>query len=207
MKFKQYKMIKGEFIMKVQNFIDDFKSNKVVNSQIKPNAVGEYIKKTLEVKDYVSFAEKRELCAQVLNACNTKNDSGLIKVDSVSRYIIFTLSIISKYTNLEFSSGEDEIDSLDEYDMLCQANLLNPILDVIGAEYTTCNNMLNMMMEDIMTNNNTIENVVGAVLGKLGDSIDDFITVISDKVESMNLDLSQIDIDKYKGLIDQFTQK
>ena len=193
--------------MKVQNFIDDFKSSKVVNSQIKPNAVGEYIKKTLEVKDYVPFAEKRELCAQVLNACNTKDDSGLIKVDSVSRYIIFTLSIISKYTNLEFSSGEDEIDSLDEYDMLCQADLLNPILDVIGAEYTTCNNMLNMMMEDIMTNNNTIENVIGAVLGKLGDSIDDFITVISDKVESMNLDLSQIDIDKYKGLIDQFTQK
>ena len=193
--------------MKVQNFIDDFKSSKVVNSQIKPNAVGEYIKKTLEVKDYVPFAEKRELCAQVLNACNTKDDSGLIKVDSVSRYIIFTLSIISKYTNLEFSSGEDEIDSLDEYDMLCQANLLNPILDVIGAEYTTCNNKLNMMMEDIMTNNNTIENVVGAVLGKLGDSIDDFITVISDKVESMNLDLNQIDIDKYKGLIDQFTQK
>ena len=193
--------------MKVQNFIDDFKSSKVVNSQIKPNAVGEYIKKTLEVKDYVPFAEKRELCAQVLNACNTKNDSGLIRVDSVSRYIIFTLSIISKYTNLEFSSGEDEIDSLDEYDMLCRANLLNPILDVIGAEYTTCNNMLNMMMEDIMTNNNTIENVIGAVLGKLGDSIDDFITVISDKVESMNLDLNQIDIDKYKGLIEQFTQK
>ena len=193
--------------MKVQNFIDDFKSNKVVNSQIKPNAVGEYIKKTLEVKDYVPLVEKRELCAQVLNACNTKDDSGLIKLESVSRYIIFTLSIISKYTKLEFSSGEDEIDSLDEYDMLCQADLLNPILDVIGAEYTTCNNMLNMMMEDIMTNNNTIENVVGAVLGKLGDSIDDFITVISDKVESMNLDLNQIDIDKYKGLIEQFTQK
>ena len=193
--------------MKVQNFIDDFKSSKVVNSQIKPNAVGEYIKKTLEVKDYVPFAEKRELCVQVLNACNTKDDSGLIKVDSVSRYIIFTLSIISKYTNLEFSSGEDEIDSLDEYDMLCQADLLNPILDVIGAEYTTCNNMLNMMMDDIVSNNNTIENVISTVLSKLGDSVDGFIDVISDKVESMNLDLSQIDIDKYKGLIEQFAQK
>ena len=190
--------------MKVQNFIDDFKSSKVVNSQIKPNAVGEYIKKTLEVKDYVPFAEKRELCVQVLNACNTKDDSGLIKVDSVSRYIIFTLSIISKYTNLEFSSGEDEIDSLDEYDMLCQAVLLNPILDVIGAEYTTCTNMLNMMMDDIVSNNNTIENVISTVLSKLGDSVDGFIDVISDKVESMNLDLSQIDIDKYKGLIEQF---
>ena len=34
-----------------------------------------------------------------------------------------------------------------------------------------------------------------------------FISVIADKVESLDLDLNQIDIDKYKGLIDQFTQK
>ena len=192
--------------MKISEFIDNFKEKKIMNTKVAPDAVSEYIKKELEVKDYMPFIEKRELCERVLNACNVKDENGLIKVDGVSRYIIFTLSVISKYTNLEFSSGE-EFDSLDEYDMLCQANLLNPILDVIGAEYTTCNNMLNMMMEDIMTNNNTIENVIGAVLGRLGDSIDDFITVISDKVESMNLDLSQIDIDKYKGVIEQFTQK
>lgn len=192
--------------MKVQNFIDDFKSKKITNTKIAPDAVSEYLKKELEVKNYMSFIEKRELCERVLNACNVKDENGLIKVDSVSRYIIFTLSVISKYTNLEFSSGE-EFDSLDEYDMLCQANLLNPILDVIGAEYTTCNNMLNMMMDDIVSNNNTVENVVGTILSRIGDSIDEFISVIADKVESMNLDLSQIDIDKYKGLIDQFTQK
>lgn len=193
--------------MKVNEFIKGFNENKVMNTKVNPNAVSEYIKKELEVKDYVPFVEKRELCAQVLNACNTKDNNGLIKVDSVSRYIIFTLSIISKYTNLEFSSGEDEVDSLDEYDMLCQNNLLNPILDIIGAEYTTCNNMLNMMMDDIVSNNNTIENVVGTVLSKLGDSVDGFIDVLSDKVESMNLDFNQIDIEKYKGLIEQFAQK
>ena len=153
------------------------------------------------------FAEKRELCANVLNACNIKEDNGLVKIDSVSRYIIFTISIISKYTNLEFSSGEDEIDSLDEYDMLCQANLLNPILDVIGAEYATCNNILNMMMDDIIANNNTVENVVGTILEELNGSVDYFITVLANKVESMELDLNQIDINKYKGLFNLFTQK
>ena len=153
------------------------------------------------------FADKRELCANVLNACNTKNDSGFVKVDSVSRYIVFTISIISKYTNLEFSSGEDDIDSLDEYDMLCQNGLLNPILEVIGEEYATCNNMLNMMMDDVIANNNTVEAMLGNALSKITDSIDGLIDVFADKVDEMNLDFSQIDIDKYKGLLDLLPQK
>ena len=194
--------------MTIKEFIDGFVSKKIINTAINLNAVSDYIRKELEVKDYIPFAEKRELCEKVLNACNTRDDSGLVKVDSVSRYIVFTLSIISKYTNLKFSSGEDaEFDSLDEYDMLCQANLLNPILDVIGAEYATCNNILNMMMADIEANNNTVEAVLGHTLGRITNSIDNLIDVFAEKVEEMDLDLSQIDIDKYKGLIDLLPQK
>lgn len=192
--------------MKISEFVNNFIDKKVMNTAINQNAVSDYLKKELEVKDYVPFAEKRDLCARVLEACNTKDDSGLVKVDSISRYILFTISIISKYTNLEFSSGEEEIDSLDEYDMLCQNNLLNPILDIIGGEYTTCNNMLNMMMDDIVSNNNTVENVVGTVLGKFSDSLDELVSALANKVESMDLDLSQIDIDKYSGLIEKLTQ-
>lgn len=194
--------------MKIAEFIEGFKANKIQNTQIAPNAVNEYIKKTLEVKDYLPFVEKRRLCARVLEACNTKDDSGLVKVDSVSRYIIFTISILSTYTNLEFSSDEDEeFDSLDEYDMLCQNDLLNPILDVIGAEYATCNNLLNMMMADIIANNNTIENVIGTTTKKTLEIIDYFVKRLADKVESLNLDLSQIDIDKYKGILDLLPKK
>ena len=189
--------------MTIFAFVNEFISKKVQNTQINPNAVYDYIKKTLEVEDYIPFEEKRELCARVLNACNTRDvDTGLVKVDSVKRYIIFTISVISKYTNLEFSSGEDsEFDSMDEYDMLCQHDLLNPILDVIGQEYSTCNNMLNMMMSDVMTNNNTVENVLGNAMSNLLGIIDQFADVLSNKVESLDLDLSQIDIDKYKEFL------
>ena len=85
--------------MKISEFIDNFKEKKIMNTKVAPDAVSEYIKKELEVKNYVPFIEKRELCERVLNACNVKDENGLIKVDSVSRYIIFTLSVISKYTN------------------------------------------------------------------------------------------------------------
>lgn len=194
--------------MKISAFIEGFKAKNVQNTKINEHAIETYIKTTLSVKDYVPFEEKRELCANVLNACNTKMSNGLVKVDSVSRYILFTVAIISKYTELEFSSGEDdELDSLDEYDMLCQANLLDPILEVIGQEYATCNNILNMMMADIVANNNTVENVIGSALARLNGTVDRFMDVLSDKVESLNLDLSQINIDEFKGLIETFTQK
>ena len=194
--------------MKIVEFLNAYKEANVQNTKLNDHAVYNYLKTILEVKDYLPFAEKRELCERVINACNIKDESGLVKIDSVSRYIAFTVAIISKYTNLEFSSGENsEFSSLDEYDMLCQSNLLNPIIEVIGGEYTTCNNMLNMMMEDVIANNNTVEAVLGNALGKVSDSIDIIVNALADKVDEMNLDLSRIDIEKYKGLIDLLPQK
>lgn len=193
--------------MMIQEFVDAYKAKKFMNTKQGVDERVEWIKKELGVKEYLPFAEKRELCKLVLDACCTK-ENGLVKVDSVTRYIIFTLSIISRYTNLEFSSGEDaEYDSLDEYDMLCESHLLDIIIAVIGDEYTACNNMLNMMMDDIMTNNNTVEAVLRHVLGKVSDSLDGLIDTFANKVEEMELDLSQIDIDKYKGILDLIPKK
>lgn len=193
--------------MKILDFVNEIKAKKIMNTQYQPHAVEDFIKEKLNIKTYVPFVEKRELCKKVLDASCTRNGS-IVEVDSVSRYILFTMAIISKYTNLEFSSGEDEeFDSIDEYDMLCQNDLLNPILDVIGMEYTTCNNILNMMMADINANNNNIAAVLDKSAQRLLDIVDKLKDVLEDKVEELNLDLSQIDIDAYKGLIDNLTQK
>lgn len=193
--------------MRILELINDYKEKKIMNTAIDKDAVSNYLKKTLEVKDYLAFAEKRELCERVVNSCNHKDiNSGLIKVDSVMRYIVFTVTILSTYTNLEFSTGED-FDSLDEYDMLCQADLLNPILDVIGAEYATCNNILNMMMDDVIANNNTIENVLDNAADRLLGSIDTFVDVLAEKVKDLNLDLSQFDIEQFAPLLDKLGGK
>ena len=191
----------------IKEFVENYKAKRFMNTKQGVDERVEWIKNELGVKEYLPFAEKRELCKVVLDACCTKED-GLVKVDSVTRYIIFTITVISRYTNLEFSSGEDaEYDSLDEYDMLCESHLLDIILAVIGDEYTACNSMLNMMMDDIMTNNNTVEAVLAHALGKVSDSLDDLIGTFADKVEEMELDVSQIDIDKYKGLLDLLPKK
>lgn len=191
--------------MTIQDFVSDYKAKNFMNNKQGIEDRVKWIQKELDITTYLPFAEKRELCKQVLDACCTK-ENGLVKVDSVTRYILFTISVISKYTNLEFDSGED-YDSLDEYDLLCESRLLNPILELIGDEYATCNNLLNMMLDDIVSNNNTVEAVLGHTLGKISSSLDGLINVFAEKVEEMELDLSQIDIEKYKGLLDLLPQK
>ena len=191
--------------MTIKTFIENYKAKNFMNTPQGVQERVEWIKKELGLVSYLPFAEKRELCENVLNACCDK-ENGLVKVDSVMRYMLFTISVISKYTMLEFNADED-YDSLDEYDMLCESRLLNPILELIGDEYTACNNMLNMMMEDIIANNNTVEAVFGHALGKVSDSLDDLIGIFAKKVEEMEFDLSQIDIDKYKWLLDLIPKK
>jgi hypothetical protein len=189
----------------VKEFCEAYKAKQFINTKQGVDEKIEYLKKELELKQYIPFSDKRELCLSVINACCTK-EGGLIKVDSVSRYILFTISVISKYTVLEFSSDE-EYDSIDEYDMLCEAGLLNPVLGLIGEEYGACNNMLNMMMDDVIANNNTIEAVLGHALDKVSDSLDYLISTFADKVEDMELDLSQIDIEPLKGILDLIPKK
>ena len=90
--------------MTIKEFVEAYEANRFVNTRQGVDEKIEYLKDTLGVKEYVPFARKRELCATVVDACCTK-ENGLIKIDSVSRYIVFTIAIISEYTELEFSSG------------------------------------------------------------------------------------------------------
>ena len=189
----------------IKEFCEAYKAKNFMNTKQGVEERIGWIKKELDLVQYLPFAEKRELCKNVLDVCCTK-ENGLVKIDSVTRYILFTISVISKYTTLEFNADED-YDSLDEYDMLCQSRLLNPILELIGDEYATCNNMLNMMMDDVIANNNTVEAVLGHALGKVSDSLDGLVGAFAEKVEEMELDLSQIDIEPLKGILDLIPKK
>ena len=187
----------------VKEFIEQSKG--IQNTTYKPNAVEEHIRSLLEIRSYVPFVEKREMCATVLaGAC--KNVGSIVEVDSVSRYLLFTISIISKYTNLTFENTDD-LDAIDQYDMLCQSGLLNEILNVIGGEYEVCNNLLNLMMADIDANNNNVATVFDKALQEILSYVGNFADALSDKVENLELDLSQIDIDKIMGVISKLPIK
>ena len=180
--------------MKITEFIELYENGKIEN-----------LKEILEVKDYMSFAEKYELCAGVLASCNEVDETtGLITVDSLNRQTTFIITVISMYTNLEFTFGENtEFDSIDEYDMLCKHKLVKHILTAIGDDYVVCEDMLMTMHADMIANNNTLHNVVGNVSKNLLELVSGLVNIAKDKID----DLSQIDIDKFMGIFESLTEK
>ena len=189
--------------MKVQNFIDDFKSKKVKNTQIAPNAVSEYIKKTLEVKETLSFMEKRVLAETVVNE-NTKEVDGVLKHDSISAYVSFVIGTIAAHTNLEF--GDDPIA---DYDLLIENGLLMPIIDTFREDYTECDVLLKMALSDKLSDNN-INVFMGKFLNGILNRLDAVGEVLKDKLGDINLkdilgaNFKEEDIAKLSGFLDTY---
>lgn len=182
--------------MKIMEFVELYENGKIEN-----------IRETLEVKDYIPFAEKYELCASTLAACNEVDETtGLITVDSINRQVTFTITALSMYTNLEFTFDENtEFDSIAEYDMLCKHGLVKPILKLIGDDYAVCEEMLMTMHNDMVTNNNTLHNVVGNITKQVLGVVTELANLMQNKMESF--DFSQIDINKYKDILEKIGVK
>jgi hypothetical protein len=172
--------------MKINEFID------VMSKGTSKQRIGVI----LETKKYLPISEKRRIAESVIEAC-TVNDNGFIKVDSLDKYIMFTIVVISNYTNLEF--GVDG-DYLSDYDRLCESGLLDAIIETFNQEYARTNDVLNMMLADKLRANST-EASVAMLSNGVNNALDKLITTLSNKVEEMNLDLSNLNTDTLNGLL------
>ena len=114
--------------MKVVEFVQGFKDKKICNSKVDANAVENYIRKTLEVREYVPFKEKMSV-VKLIVLKNINVVEGVKKIDSISQYISFVTAMLTVHTNLEFE------DSLEDYDVLCESGLLNPIIETFKTDY------------------------------------------------------------------------
>ena len=176
--------------MTIKELVEFATNNK--NKMLKADQLQQLIAKTIEVKRYLSIKEKRELIDDIINSCIIYDD-GVYKFDDIDKYIAFTMKTIAAYTNLELS---DDIDG--DYDMLCEARLLNIVIETFNGEYENVNLLLQMRCEYILSGN-TIEAQVGKFLTGLSDKLDDFSTMLSNKVgdfDFSNLPVSMNDLGK-----------
>ena len=168
--------------MKIREFIEMYEKNPRID-----------IAKKLEVVPYIGIEYKRELARLVLDNCTSVVD-GEIHIDSVERYLLFTISVIGMHTNLEFFYEEGSDDSaIDGYDALCQSGLLVKIIDTFKDDYASCQEVLNMMTADRLQNNMTIEK-------KLYQFVDAIQEIFAGVVNDM---IKKLDIDSMNQLLDQ----
>lgn len=160
--------------MKVQELVEKYNKNPRID-----------IAKAIEAKQYVGIAFKQRMASLVLDSCTTIVD-GEIHIDSVEKYILFTIAVINMHTNLEFTNSDDENYSpLADYDLLCESGLLIKIIDTFRDDYASCQEILNMMTADKMQNNATIEKKIGNLLEGIENIVSESIGGL---IEKLNLD-------------------
>ena len=159
--------------MKIIDFVQGFKDKKIMNTKVDTDAVGKYIKETLEVREYVPFKEKRAI-VELIVLNNIKVVDGVKKNDSISQYISFITAMLTAHTNLEFSE-----DPVADYDILSESGLLTPIIDTFKTDYSECDVLLKMALANELEDNN-----VNIVFGKFLNSILYRLDVIGEYIKS-----------------------
>lgn len=180
--------------MKIGEFVKVMETNKgKLYSKTDTNAMSNFIKKTLEVKEYIPVIDKLRLVNKVLAEC-TEEEFGIIKVDSFKKYFQFTIAVLQAYTNLEFSANG--LDLYREYDMLCETGLLDVIISTFESDYRKTNDILNMMYGDMIENNNNVANVIGKSTRALSESLTGLIGSIQKKISDFQINIDDSDLEK-----------
>lgn len=125
------------------------------------------IKKELQVKTYLPIEVKKTIAQAIIYDC-TNSEYGVIKIDSVKKYMSYVKYMITTYTNLEYTD--------ENYDALCSTEyngttLLNAIMDCFDDDAKECARILNLMIGDYMQEMK-IEFTVAKFLHNLNEAIE-----------------------------------
>lgn len=180
--------------MKINEFISEYNKNK-------KNATFN-VAKLINAKTYVPVLRKRQL-AELVYQNSISYENGLVKVDSLTKYLIFSMVIISEYTDLEFTvdeNGSATAEAIAEYDALCEAGLVDVVIGCFAADYARANEILNYVFKDNLAVTNTVEAVVGGLVENVNDSLDSISTALKEKIENFDMDLSKVDMSQLDKL-------
>lgn len=124
--------------------------------------------KELEIKKYIPVMEKKAFVMDVIAACTDDIDD-FITVDRFNMDIYFDMNMIKMYTNLEITSGLDEM--IEQYDVLCEHGLLSKIIELFENEYASTYSILEGQLEELLIQN-SMEAQIVKITNKINNVID-----------------------------------
>lgn len=182
--------------MKIKEFIDNY--NKMQHKSVAS------VSKMIEAKTYIPVLRKRYLAELVYNA-SIDIENGIVVVDSLSKYLTFTMLMITEYTNLEFSvdeKGAATEEAINEYDLLCSENMIDPIIACFAADYARSNEILNYVFQDKLAAHNTVEAVLGNAANHVLALMDGLTAVIAEKVDNFNYEMPDLNTESVLKLLE-----
>lgn len=190
--------------MKCVDFVEKFKKERIANTKTDNTIVSNFIKKELEVREYVPFKEKRAI-VELLVMKNIDIVDGVKKHDTISGYISFIAAMLTAHTNLEL------VDPIADYDMLSENKLLVPIIETFQTSYDECDVLFKMALANELEDNN-VNMVFARFLNSILVRLDGVGEVLKSTIG--NVDINSIlseqfnseDIANLIGFLDKFNK-
>ena len=103
------------------------------------------------IKNYIPFTSKIAECCRVVKATMEHTDENQVviyKQNTPMRFLIFNMSLLGLYTDLEFSEN-----LIDEYDLLNEYGAIDILITCIPEhEFKEFSTLLSMTVDDYMSN-------------------------------------------------------
>ena len=188
----------------VKSFVEEYEK------QMNDIEKGKFLKNNLKVEKYMPYAVKLQLAEHIVRSSSyamIKENGELKQTDRIAlnspmRYILFVMTIVDKYTNIEVNFKNIMLD----FDALNSNNLIEVIFEKIGdKECGEFNTVVEMVLNDFMTNKFEFKNYISDALSKvysLAEKCLPLIDNITNKLDTM----TEEDVEKLSGLLTKVTK-
>ena len=148
--------------MKIDDFVAAFKANSDKVACLKEHVTTKY----------VPFLTKVAQCKAIVQATmeiqEQKDGKVLFLQRTPMRYLIFSMTLIKFYTDIEYDEGEDNSKFAEEYDKLAAIGAIDLIPVALPAgEVKEFDTILKMVVDDYFENNRSVASILGSSLDLL----------------------------------------
>lgn len=188
----------------VKNFVEEYEK------QITEADKAQFLKAKLKYEKYMPYAEKLFIAENIIQSSSyamvkdgdTLKKTDRIQINSPMRYILFVMTIVNKYTNIEVNFSN----IMPEFDYLNKNNLIEIICDKIGdKEVAEFNTVVEMVLNDFMSNKFEFKNYVSETLSKVYGLIEKCAPLIDNILSKLD-NISEEDAEKLSGLLGKVTK-
>ena len=180
----------------VKNFVDAYKAQRFMIGKNGVDEKSEWLRKELEIKSYIPFAEKRKIAEMIVEQ-NIEVVDGIKKYDSINGYLSLIVASIMAHTNLEWST-----DPVADYDLLAESGLLPQIIAEFQGSHEEIDLLRKMVLDMELEDNNT-NVLIGHFLNQILEMLDSVSGSLKDGLMASLGDIKPEDLAKLYGLFDK----
>ena len=188
----------------VKSFVEEYEK------QMNDIEKSKFLKSKLKTEKYMPYADKLALAENIVKSSSyamIKEDGKLKQTDRIAlnsplRYILFVMTLVDKYTNIEVNFGN----IMPDFDALNFNSLIEVIFEKIGEKETAeFNTVVDMVLNDFMANKYQFKNYIDDTLLKVSELVEKCVPLI-DNITSKLDNMSEEDVEKLSGFLGKVTK-